>query len=70
LKENNVIGRNIRMRRERLDMEQKELASRIGVTNSAICQIERGKRTPGIANLGKIAKVLGCAPDELLREGA
>ena len=66
----NIIGRNIRMRRERLDMEQKELAALVGLTAPTICNIERGKRIPGIGNLGKIAKALGCAPDELLREGA
>lgn len=66
----NIIGRNVRMRRERLGLDQKELAERVGLTNSTICRIEGGKRTPGIGNLGKIARALGCAPDELLREGA
>lgn len=62
------IGYNIRNRRERLEMEQQELAARIGVTPAAISRIESGKRMPKLENLGKIAKALNCKPEDLLKE--
>lgn len=48
------------------NMSQIGLAKKIGVTDSAICQYESGKRTPNIKILKKIATVFNCSVDELL----
>lgn len=59
------VGENIKNRRESAEMTQEELAAKVGVTHSMICQIERGSKSPTIG-LGKaIADVLGCTLDEL-----
>lgn len=48
------------------NMSQIELSKKVGVTDSAICQYESGKRTPNIKMLKKIATVFNCSVDELL----
>lgn len=54
--------------REAVRMSQTELADKIGVQPNAVSQYESGARTPRAALLLKIAQVLGCTVDELLRE--
>lgn len=49
-------------------MSKRELAKRVGVTDSAICQYESEKRTPSIQTLKKLAEVLECSVDELIKE--
>ncbi len=50
----------IRLRRLRKTkgISQSELAERVGVSRSAICQIEKGKTNPSMATLMKIMQVL------------
>lgn len=48
------------------NMSQIELSKKVGVTDSAICQYESGKRMPNIKMLKKIATVFNCSVDELL----
>jgi len=54
------IGLKIRMKRLALNMSQKELAERVNVEQSMICQIERGTKTPSLPLGAEIANVLGC----------
>lgn len=42
-----------------------EAGERIGVTDAAICQWEKGKTMPKAALLPKIAKVYGCNIEDL-----
>lgn len=59
---------NIRERREALNISQTDLAERVGITPSAMCLYESGKRTPKVSVAFKIAKVLNCTIDELIKE--
>ena len=45
---------------------QSELAEKLGVRSSTISQYEKGKRSPNINILKKLAEVLSCTVDDLL----
>ena len=49
-------------------MTQRELASRIGVSNGFLAHIETGRTLPGIRTLRALANALGVAETEMLRE--
>ena len=49
-------------------MTQRELASRIGVSNGFLAHIETGRTLPGIRTLRALAKALGVPEMEMLRE--
>ena len=61
-----------RIRRWRHDLQppmtQRELASRIGVSNGFLAHIETGRTLPGIRTLRALAKALGVPETEMLRE--
>ncbi len=52
------IGRRIQEAREEAGLSQEELASKIGITQSALSNYELGKRRLHVANLQKIAAAL------------
>jgi transcriptional regulator with XRE-family HTH domain len=60
-----MILRKIRKEKE---MTQKTLADTIGVGTTAISNYEKGIREPNIGTLKKLATVLECTVDELLRD--
>ena len=60
------IGRRIRQRRTELDMTQKELAERLGITSSNITIIEQGEQNLTIRTLAKLADALGTTIGELV----
>ena len=62
------IGANIKARRLALDMTQKELAEKVNVDQSMICQIERGSKAPSLPLSVEIADVLGCKVDEMVEQ--
>lgn len=49
---------NIKEKRERLGISQKELAEKVGISQSFLCDIEQGRSKPGIDTALKIAEVL------------
>lgn len=49
---------NIKERREELDLSQKELAEKVGISQSFLCDIEQGRSKPSIDTALKIAEVL------------
>ena len=49
---------NIKERREQLDISQKELAEKIGISQSFLCDIEQGRSKPSIDTAVKIADAL------------
>ena len=63
------IGRNILRMREKQGMNQTQLAKEVGITQSAICQIEKGIRNPSLQVGSEIARALGCSVEDLLDEG-
>ena len=62
------IGTHIRSLRERKTETLKEVASRAGVSESLLSQIERNKVSPAIETLFKITEALGIEPEVLFAE--
>ena len=60
------VGGRIRAARERLGMTQAGLASRVGVSRSAVAQWETGRSGQVGSNLTQIAVVLGVGVEHLL----
>ena len=58
---------DIRSRRMSLNMTQSDLAIVLGVSRSALAMWETGKSLPRAELLPKIAQILNCSVDELLR---
>jgi transcriptional regulator with XRE-family HTH domain len=62
-----TLGARIRQARLRYGMSQAELARRIGISSTALNQIESGKTPdPGVSRIVGIASVLGVSTDYLL----
>ncbi len=59
------LSSKLKMMRTQQGLTQLELAKKIGVSESYICQIENGKMI-SIKKLDKLAKVLGCEARDLL----
>lgn len=64
------VGANIRRIREEKGLSQVYVAEQIGVTQSMLCQVERGTKSPSLQLSIEIAAVLGCTLDDLARESA
>lgn len=64
------MARNLKMKvaRATLDMTQKDLAEKVGVTRQTMNAIEQGEYNPTIKLCRKICKVLGKSLDELFGE--
>ena len=58
---------NLREMRQRAGLTQTELAKRMGVRANTVNQWESGSRHPDVMLAPKLADVLGCTLDELLR---
>lgn len=61
------VGENIRRIRKELDITQEEVSKRVGITQSMLCQIERGSKNPSLQTGKLISDVLGCSLEELLK---
>ena len=59
------IGQAIRQRRKELKITMKKLGSKIGCSEQAISQYERGERRLNVVSLIMIAKALQCTTDDL-----
>lgn len=57
---------SIRRAREAAGMTQADLSSRIGVTQAAVSEWERGNSNPTADNLRRLAQVLNTTVDDLL----
>lgn len=56
----------IAQERRKKNWTQKQLAEMIGVANSTLNQWETGLRRPNVDMLVKLARVLGCTPNDIL----
>lgn len=63
-----TIGKNIYNYRKQLNISQKELAERTGLSENYICRIENGYKIPAMESFIKIANVLNVPSDFLLLE--
>lgn len=59
------IGENIRLARKDKSISMKTLGSKLGITEQAISQYERGLRIPNTKLIFKIAEILDVKPSEL-----
>lgn len=62
----NQVGEEVRRRRERLGLTQKELAARAGLSLRFLAQLEHGAGNISLARFADVAAALGASPAELL----
>lgn len=62
-----ALGREIKRARESLHKSQETLAFDAGIHRTYVSLIERGRKSPTIAVIAKLAKALNVRPSELLR---
>ena len=60
------LGARIREYRERLNISQKELAARLGVSNARVSNWEQGINRPDVDTLSDLCQTLEISPNELL----
>lgn len=60
------LGRNIAEARKAVGKTQSEVAAKVEIETISLSRIERGKVTPGIATLDRIADALGVPLSRLL----
>lgn len=60
------LGRRIKMLRVERDLTLKDLEQKGGISATHVSEIERGKASPTVGALGKIAFALGMRPAEIL----
>lgn len=54
--------------RKAAGLTQMEAGKRLGVSDAAVCQWEKGETLPTASRLLEIAKLYGCTVDDLLKE--
>lgn len=62
-----VLGSNIVKERKKKKLTQVQLSCKIGKANTFLCDIEKGRSTPALNTLWKIADALEIEASELLR---
>lgn len=62
------LGKKIKLARIELDLNQTELADKIGAKQKSISRYENGISSPSIATLVKIAKILKKSAGHFLEE--
>jgi transcriptional regulator with XRE-family HTH domain len=61
-----IVGQNVRRLRVEQKLTQEQLAHDAEIDLTYLGGIERGRRNPSVAVLGRLAKALGCHPADLL----
>lgn len=64
------IGRAIAKQRIRSQLNQEEVAERLGVGNEAVSRIERGRVIPNTIRLFELAEIFNCDAGELLGQAS
>ncbi|MDD5018521.1 MAG: helix-turn-helix domain-containing protein [Eubacteriales bacterium] len=62
----NDLADRIRLMRQAQNLNQSQLALRVGVAQAYISEIEKGKKTPSVDVLEKLCDALDCSADYLL----
>lgn len=57
-----IFAGNMRVRRKKARLTQKDLAIKCGISSSFITDIELGKKAPSFSNINKIAVALAAPP--------
>ena len=58
---------SIRDIRQEQNLTQKDIAEKLKVTPNAVSQWENGVRNPSLENVKRLAKILHCTTDDILR---
>lgn len=61
------VGENIRRLREERGFSQVFLAQEVGITQAMLCQVERGTKNPSLQIGCRIAVILGCRVEDLMK---
>ena len=61
------LGKKVKLARVELDLNQTELAQKIGVKQKNVSMYENGTSTPSLETMAKIAKVLKKSVDHFLQ---
>ena len=64
----NILGLNVRKRREEKELTQEALAERANLDPTYISGIERGMRNPSVLSVLRIAKALGVTSSKLMEK--
>ena len=64
----NLIAKNIRKHRLKLDLSQEDLAERADIHRTYIGSVERGERNVSIDNIERIASALGIEITKLFED--
>ena len=62
-----LMGRNVRMLRERAELTQEQFAEKSGFSQQYISGLERGNRNPTIVTLYELALALNVSHIDLVR---
>jgi transcriptional regulator with XRE-family HTH domain len=62
-----LLGEAIRAKRKKGQLSQERLAEKADLSTVFISRVERGKESPSVDSLVKIAKALGVRPRDLVR---
>jgi len=65
-----ILGRNLRLARNRLKLSQEVLAGESGVDRTYVSGIERGLRNPSVDLIEKLAGALGVTAADLITDPA
>ncbi|MDE3100422.1 MAG: helix-turn-helix transcriptional regulator [Verrucomicrobiota bacterium] len=63
-----LLGEAIRAKRKKANFSQERLAEKANLSTVFISRVERGKESPSVDSLVKIAKALGASARDLVRE--
>jgi transcriptional regulator with XRE-family HTH domain len=63
-----LLGEAIRAKRKKRRLSQERLAEKADLSTVFISRVERGKESPSVDSLVKIARALGVRARDLLRE--
>ena len=61
-----TVGKNVRIRRQKLGLHQSELAQRAGTTQAQISRLENDKSNVSVNLLRKVSIVLRCSVNDLI----
>ncbi|MBE0545856.1 MAG: helix-turn-helix transcriptional regulator [Verrucomicrobia bacterium] len=63
-----LLGEAIRAERKKVGVSQEKLAEKAGLSTVFISRVERGKESPSVDSLVKIARALGVHVRDLVNE--
>lgn len=61
-----AFGKKLRKLREEKDWSQTDLGYEAEITPVYVSQMELGKVNPGLITIDRLAKALGCTPNDLM----